>query len=254
MTKLTVVMPCYNEGIRIYRNIIELVTQLERFCDSFRIIVVNDGSSDETESEIQRAQSVDKRVAMISYPDNKGKGYAVRRGMLASKSEYTAFLDADLELPPHLLEGFLKEAEAGTDIVIGSKMHPDSEVEYPFLRKVMSHGYFLFLKALFGLNLKDTQTGIKLFKTEKIRPVLKSMRNGGFSFDIELLAISTKMGLTIKEMPVVVNFSRNKNDRSKIHLSTVWEMVRDSFRIRMYVSKLIVRNSENKTNEAETTQ
>ena len=184
MTKLTVVMPCYNEGIRIYRNIIELVTQLERFCDSFRIIVVNDGSSDETESEIQRAQSVDKRVAMISYPDNKGKGYAVRRGMLASKSEYTAFLDADLELPPHLLEGFLKEAEAGTDIV-----------EYPFLRKVMSHGYFLFLKALFGLNLKDTQTGIKLFKTEKIRPVLKSMRNGGFSFDIELLAISTKMGL-----------------------------------------------------------
>ena len=78
-------------------------------------------------------------MAFISYSDNKGKGYAVRRGMLAAKSEYVAFLDADLELPPYLLEGFLKEAEGigrrriGYDIVIGSKMHPDSQVEYPFL-------------------------------------------------------------------------------------------------------------------------
>ena len=121
MTELTIVMPCYNEGTRIYRNIIELATQVEKFCDSFRIIVVNDGSTDDTEQEIQRAKLADSRVGVISYPQNRGKGFAVRRGMLSAKSEYVASIDADLELPPHLLEGFLKEAEDGADIVIGSK-------------------------------------------------------------------------------------------------------------------------------------
>ena len=245
MSKLTIVMPCYNEGERIYRNIIETLTQVEKFCDSFRLVVVNDGSSDESESEINRAIKQDKRVGLISYKPNKGKGYAVRRGMLAAKSDYVAFLDADLELPPHLLKDFLEAAEGKTDkkdydIVIGSKMHPDSQVEYPALRKIMSTGYYWFLKILFGLKLKDTQTGIKLFRTEKIQPVLKLMRTGSFSFDIEMLAIATKMGLKVKEMPVVVNFSRNKDNKSKISFSSIYEMVRDSIRIKMYVSKLKV--------------
>ena len=245
MTKLTIVMPCYNEGERIYRNIMETITQVEKFCKSFRIIVVNDGSSDESDQEIMRAMQQDNRVGRITYIPNKGKGFAVRRGMLAAKSEYVAFLDADLELPPHLLEDFLKTAEGdkntkGYDIVIGSKMHPESQVEYPVLRKIMSLGYYWFLKILFGLKLKDTQTGIKLFRTESIQPVLKLMRTGRFSFDIEMLAIASKMGLRIKEMPVVVNFSRNKDNKSKISLSSIYEMVRDSFRIKMYVSKLKV--------------
>jgi len=244
MTELTIVMPCYNEGTRIYRNIIELATQVEKFCDNFRIIVVNDGSTDDTEQEIQRAKLADSRVGVISYPENRGKGFAVRRGMLSAKSEYVAFIDADLELPPHLLEGFLKEAGDGADIVIGSKMHPDSQVEYPFMRKVMSTGYYWFLKVLFGLKLKDTQTGIKLFRTASVQPILKVMRTSRFSFDIELLAIATKKGLVIKEMPVVVNFSRNKSDRSKIRFASIMEMIRDSIRIRMYVSKLKVSSKE----------
>ncbi len=245
MIKLTIVMPCYNEGTRIYKNLIETVTQVERFCDSFRILAVNDGSSDDTEIEIKRASLQDKRIGYITYQNNKGKGYAVRRGMLAAKSEYVAFLDADLELPPHLLEGFLKKAdglaendENQYDIVIGSKLHKDSEVEYPFVRKVLSAGYYTIIKLLFGLGVKDTQTGIKLFRTEKIKPVLKLMRTGGFSFDIELLAIANKMGLTITEMPVIVNFSRNKSDKSKISLKTVFVMARDTLRVKMYVSSL----------------
>ena len=74
MVKLTVVMPCYNEGERIYRNIIETITQVERFCDSFRILVVNDGSTDETESEIRRASLTDKRIGLITYEKNMGTG------------------------------------------------------------------------------------------------------------------------------------------------------------------------------------
>ena len=112
------------------------------------------------------------------------------------------------------------------------------------MRKVMSTGYYWFLKALFGLKLKDTQTDIKLFRTTSVQPILKVMRTSRFSFDIELLAIATKKGLVIKEMPVVVNFSRNKSDRSKIRFASIMEMVRDSIRIRMYVSKLKVSSKE----------
>ena len=249
MLKLTIVMPCYNEGTRIYRNIIETLTQVEKFSDSFRLLVVNDGSTDETESEIKRAIATDNRVGLISYKKNKGKGYAVRRGMMSAKSEYVAFLDADLELPPYLLDSFMKkiegedgsgESDKPVGIVIGSKMHPDSQVEYPPLRKIMSTGYYIFLKIVFGLRLRDTQTGIKLFRTDIAQEIAKYCRCKGYSFDIEMLAIADKMhkDFSIVEMPVVVNFSRNKDNKSKIKLRSVFAMVRDTIRIKMYVSKL----------------
>lgn len=238
MTELTIVMPVYNEGERIYRNLIETVTQVEKFSDSFRIIAVNDGSSDESKQEIERAAAADKRIGLISYDKNKGKGYAVRRGILNSKSEYTAFLDADLEIPPYLLEGMLEKAkENDAEIVIGSKMHKESKVEYPFFRRVLSYGYYVYMKMLFGLKVKDTQTGIKLFRTEKIRPVLKVMKTGRFSFDIEILAISTRLEYKIEEMPVVVNFSRNKNNRSTIRIKSIAEMICDSIKIKMHLAK-----------------
>ena len=249
MLQLTIVMPCYNEGTRIYRNLIETITQVEKFCDSFRILVVNDGSTDETENEVKRAMSQDNRIGLITYSKNRGKGYAVRRGIMNAQSEYVAFLDSDLELPPYLLENFLKrmKSEPKVGIVIGSKMHPDSQVEYPALRKIMSTGYYIFLKILFGLKLKDTQTGIKMFKTSTAQTISKFSRSKGYSFDIEMLAIAEKFSksgkypvgdYSIVEMPVVVNFSRNKNDKSKIKISSIMNMVRDSFRIKMYVSKL----------------
>ena len=149
------------------------------------------------------------------------------------------FLDADLDLNPDMFAGYVKAMkDTGADIVIGSKMHKDSKIEYPFLRKVMSYGYYYFMKLLFGLKVKDTQTGIKLFRTTKAVPVLKAMRTSRFSFDIELLAISAKLNYKILEMPVVVNFSRNKANRSRIRIRSIFEMIRDSIRIKVYLSKM----------------
>ncbi len=238
MTELTVVMPAYNEGTRIYRNLMETAAQLQRFTDSWRIICVNDGSSDETEAEVRRAAAENRRIGMISYSPNQGKGYAVRRGMLASESRYTAFLDSDLELPPYQLEGFLKKIrETGADMVIGSKLHPDSRVEYPFFRRVMSRGYYVLMKLLFHLPVRDTQTGCKLFRTETLRPVLRAARSKSFSFDVEILALGAKFGRRIEEMPVIVNFSRNKSNQSKIRLRSVFDMAVEALKVKRRVRK-----------------
>jgi len=243
MNELAVVVPAYNEGTRIYRNLKEIVTQTEKFCDDFMIIAVNDGSSDETETEIKRAAKTDSRIKYISYSKNRGKGYAVRRGLLASSAKYMAFLDADLELPPYLIGNFLtemKKSEQGQpiDIVIGSKMHKDSQLKYPFIRKVFSFGYYVLLKLLFGLKLKDTQTGVKLFRSETVRPIVRDMHVTSFSFDVELLAIAAKRGLSISEMPVIVNFSRNKTDRSKITFKSIYTMFFDTVRTWLRVRKI----------------
>ena len=239
MTELTVVMPAYNEGGRIYRNLMETAKQLSHITDSFRIICVDDGSSDETASEAKRAAADHPKIGVISYPKNRGKGYAVRRGILASRSRYTAFLDADLDLPPFQLDGFLRKMkETDADMVIGSKMHPDSKVEYPFLRRVMSFGYYILMKILFRLPIRDTQTGCKLFRTDRIKPVLRVSRAKSFSFDIELLAIGAKFGYRIEEMPVVVNFSRGDRSRSKIRFSSIFTMAVDALKVKRHVRKV----------------
>ena len=232
MVELTVVMPAYNEEERIYRNLLEAARQIEKFEPSFRIVVVNDGSLDHTDAEVRRAMAQDSRIGLITYKHNEGKGYAVRRGMLAARSPYVAFLDSDLELPPYLLADFLSEARKGADVVIGSKMHPDSKLEYPLMRRILSVGYYIYLKVLFGMKLRDTQTGIKLFRTSCILPILEATHAVKFSFDIEILARASRLGLTIKEMPVVVHFSRNRADRSKIRLSSIFQMFWDAIRIK----------------------
>ena len=219
-------------------KLVKLTKQLEK--DKIDVVIVNDGSEEKYDEIFKQCSG-----HLISYRDNKGKGYAVRRGMLAAKSEYVAFLDSDLEIPPYLLEGFLRSAyEENADVVIGSKMHKDSKIEYPFLRKIMSYGYYYFMKMLFGLKVKDTQTGIKMFRTSKALPVLKAMRTSRFSFDIELLAISSKLNYKIIEMPVVVNFSRNKANRSRIRIRSIFEMIRDSFRIKFYLSHFSLQGGD----------
>ena len=236
---LAVVMPAYNEGNRIYENLLSCAKTVEGFCPSFRILAVNDGSTDNTEEEMRRAAAEDPRIGIISYEKNRGKGYAIRRGMTASRAEYTAFLDADLDLPAEQLEGYLqvmKQEQA--DIVLGSKLHPDSHLKYPFYRKIMTHGYYLILKMLFRLPIRDTQTGIKLFRTERIHPVIQKMQSDRFCFYIELLAIAAKYGLSMVEQPVEVCYHGDGERKTKIRLRTVFDMFFETLRIKRRISKM----------------
>lgn len=225
---LSIIMPAYNEGASIYSNLMKTAETVSTFHRNFEIIAVNDGSEDQTEEEIRRATMQDARIVLVSYMPNGGKGRAVKEGVLKAKGHYIAFLDADLDLSPaHLKEFLEKMDELKTEAVIGSKLHKDSKVNYPKRRKIMSFGYYLILLFLFHLPVKDTQTGIKLFRADCLKKLISGVKSTGFAYDIEILAKIAEQGGRIAEMPVVLEFQR-KNHWGRIRVGDVWLVVRDT--------------------------
>lgn len=213
---LSVVMPAYNEGAHIYDNLLAASRQLAVFAANYEIILVNDGSTDNTEQEAQRAAQKDTHIRIISYTPNRGKGSAIKEGVSHAEGEYIAFCDADLDLKPSQLRAFLYELdEQDADIAIGSKLHRDSKVEYPLSRRIMSIGYYVLLHLMFHMDIKDTQTGLKLFRGDTIKPIIQDIQTAGYAFDIEILARAASHDRKIIEMPVEVVFTRNDDKKKK---------------------------------------
>ena len=237
--KLSVVIPAYNESACIYNNALKIIEILERIVQSFEIIIVNDGSKDNTKSEIERVMKCDDRIHIVSSEHNHGKGSAIIAGVSEAEGDYIAFVDADLEINPEQLEGFLiRMLEDNKDIIIGCKFHKDSEIEYPFKRKVLSMGYYIMLLVLFQLNVKDTQTGLKIFKADAIKPFAHLIRTAGFAYDIEILAVAHRRGYSIGQMPVKVVYVREKGSR-RIGIMDVLKAFNDTWAIfyRLYFKK-----------------
>ena len=225
---VSIVMPAFNESVHIGANLRETVATFEEFGADFEVILVDDGSHDGTYLHALRVL-VDhpERVRILRYQINQGKGAALAVGAMAAKGEYVVFLDADMDLHPAQLPKFFEIIEAtGADAVIGSKRHPDSRIEYPPLRKVYSAGYYTLVRTLFGLPLRDTQTGLKLFRADLLRDVVPRVLAKRFAFDIEVLAIAHNRGYRIVDAPVVLNFTRkygriNYREIYKIFLDTL---------------------------------
>lgn len=207
--KLSVLMPAYNEEAIIYENALEAARQICPLADDYELLVIDDGSSDRTKAEIERATAENPKIRYISYQPNQGKGGALREGTAHAEGDYIAFCDADLDLAPEQLADFIDRMQReNADVVIGSKMHPESKVDYPAIRRVYSWGYYILLLLLFRLNVRDTQTGLKLFKAEVIKPVMRQILVKRFAFDIEVLAIINARGYKIISAPIEVVFHR----------------------------------------------
>lgn len=237
--ELVIIMPAYNEGEHIAQNLNKATRVLESFHNDFCIIVVNDGSKDNTEEEIIKVAQNNSRIHYISYSKNKGKGGAICEGVKLAKGEYIAFLDSDLELPPIMLKDFLNTLKASNaHIAIGSKMHKKSKLYYPLIRKIMSWGYYILLKLMFKLKIKDTQTGIKLFRQDVIKPICRNLITTGFAFDIEILATASKKGYKIIEMPITLNFSRERREKSRMTLKTIFNVFKDTLQIKKHIKHI----------------
>jgi glycosyltransferase involved in cell wall biosynthesis len=209
-------MPAHDEGAGIYANIAETLTFLQETGHDFEIIVIDDGSSDNTYEEAARFTDANQCVQLIRNHTNLGKGGALREGFKLSRGESVVFIDADLDLHPRQLQLFFDCMQREhADVVIGSKRHPQSKLFYPFHRKIVSAVYFFLIKLLFRLPIHDTQTGLKLFRREVLEKVFPQMLVKKFAFDLELLVLAHKHGFKIAEAPVVVDYRPNIGKKMK---------------------------------------
>ncbi|MCR5200613.1 MAG: glycosyltransferase family 2 protein [Saccharofermentans sp.] len=229
--RLSVIVPAYNEGAAIKQNLLEIKKALKPYVDSFEILAVDDGSTDNTKEQILEAASTDPEIVYAGYEKNRGKGGAIKHGVSEARGDVIGFIDADLDISPDHLVRYLEHMEqTGCDVVIGSKMHKESKLDYPPLRKFVSLGYYIGLKILFGMNIKDTQTGVKLYKASLIKKVAPLLKVKGYAFDIEVLALCAHEGARIDPMPVEIVFKRNASF-GRIRLGDIFKMLFDTIGI-----------------------
>src|SRR5213079_2015740 len=157
------------------------------------VIAVSDGSTDGSDRSLEGLSG--EHLRCIALPRNSGKGEALRVGLAMGRGRYLGFIDADGDIDPSLLEPFLELVRLyEPDIVLGSKRHPMSDVHYPGIRRVYSWGYQQLIRILFQINVRDTQTGIKLARREVLAATLPRMLEKRFAFDLELFVVAHHLG------------------------------------------------------------
>lgn len=221
---VSVIVPAFREGGRIEESLGLLVGEMVRLKVPFEVIVVSDGNDDGTEAEARR---VPGPITVIHYSENRGKGYALRRGLAESRGDRIVFIDADMELRPDGIGALLAMLDAGADAAVGSKRHPESRVQYPRTRRFQSVVYQWIVRRLFGLDLTDTQAGIKTFRAQPLREAASSLTNDGFAFDLELLVTLHDRGAILAEGPVRLDYTF----RSTTGLRAVREVLLETLRL-----------------------
>lgn len=204
MKKLSVIIPAYNEAERIPHTIRRVHEYLSDVAQDFEIVVVDDGSVDDTREIVKEAAREMPRLRLVTNGVNRGKGFSVRHGFLESNGGYVLFSDADLSTPIEELESFLEEMEKGADIVIGSRSLNDSRIikRQPIYRILMGRTFNKLVRALTVHGIVDTQCGFKLFRRSTCERLFFAQRVERFAFDVELLFLAAKAGLTVRELPV----------------------------------------------------
>lgn len=233
--KISVIMPAFNEAEVNKKNVLETIITFKNFGKEFEIIIIDDGSTDNTWQEIKEIAEKFTEVKATRNMQNYGKGRALKKGFRFATGDYVVFLDSDIDLHPAQLETFFDIMELdNTEVVIGSKRHPNSVLNYPLERKIISSVYFFLIKLMFGLPVRDTQTGLKLFKREVLEKIFPKIVVKAFAFDLEILANAHRLGYKIAEAPVHID---SKRKFGRIGIKEIFETWVDTLAIfyRMYI-------------------
>ena len=226
--RLSVVIPAYGEEARIGATIERLRADLAGIAQAggLEVVVVDDGSSDDTAGAARRGGA----DQVVVQPRNRGKGAAVRAGMLVARGRTIAFTDADLAYPPAQLIGLLDEVEAGWDVVVGNRHHADTEtlVEARWIREFGGRVINRFTYAVLLGHHRDTQCGIKAFRSDVARLLFSKAHIDGFAFDVEIFHLVERYHLSLTEVPVAVENSTV----STVHIARdATRLVRDLLRV-----------------------
>lgn len=211
---LSVIVPAFRQQATISEDLKRISRVLKSLRYSSELICVVDGTSaDDTYNKALSVASSSSGIHVIGYPTNKGKGHAVRFGMAKAKGKIIAFIDSGMDINPNGLSMMLEHFEwYDADIIVGSKRHPVSKVNYTWQRRIFSFGYQMLVRLLFGLKIKDTQVGLKCYRREVLEKVLPRLLVKTYAFDIEILAVAHYLGFTrIYEAPVEVYLDYGKN-------------------------------------------
>jgi dolichyl-phosphate beta-glucosyltransferase len=201
---ISVIIPAYNEEQRIIPTIRRISEYLKDNWRDYEIVIVDDGSADGTARIVEKLSGSLPNVSLLRSERNRGKGSAVKRGVLSSRGEFLLISDADLSTPIEEIEKLLAFMDEGYDIVIGSRGLSSSELEMrqPWYREGMGRAFNVLVSVFLMGGIKDTQCGFKLFRGDVARKVFEKCRIEGFSFDVEVLFLAGKMGCGIKEVPI----------------------------------------------------
>lgn len=208
----SIIVPVYNENSRINR-LREILNYLKGIKETWELIVVDDGSTDDTQEKLTKMNK-GNLFKIVSYPVNQGKGYAVKRGMLAASGEYRLFIDIDLSTPIEEMTK-LRPYIGKHDCIIGTRKAKGANVvvHQPWLRENLGKGFTLLSQIILGVNVSDFTCGFKCFSAESAGKVFGECRIFRWGFDSEILFLSNKYHFSIKEIPVT--WTNDSNSRVK---------------------------------------
>jgi glycosyltransferase involved in cell wall biosynthesis len=218
--ELSFVVPAYNEEDFIEDMLGSIDEVIAGKHIPYEILVVNDGSKDDTLANARRYAGKNGHVRVVSYSKNVGKGHAVKTGFMHANGAVVVFADSDMEIDLTVISEYLKALKHG-DIVIASKRHCDSRVEVPVFRRILSEGFNGLVRLFTGMPLKDTQSGLKAMKKSVFIDIFPRLAVKRYAFDVELLAVAHLYGLKVVEMPVNIKLD------AKFKLNDMWHMFVD---------------------------
>lgn len=228
--KLSVIIPAYNEEKRIEQTLRDVDAYLSKQSYEYEIIVVDNNSNDRTAEVVRNLAQNGIENARVVTQTVKGKGAAVKMGMLEAISEYSVFMDADNATPISEIEKFWPHLESGIEVVIGSRYQDPStvKIKQPVYRVILSRLANTLIQIVLIPHIKDTQCGFKAFKSFAAKEIFKHVTIFGWAFDMELLAIALKLSYRIKEVPV----SWEEHGGSHVPLAAYIQSLLDLFRIK----------------------
>lgn len=243
---LSVIVPAYRQEKTIRRDLENIESVLKKIRFDYELICVVDGKIDKTFQEAKKAKS--NKIKVVGYKNNHGKGYAVRYGMVRAKGDIVAFVDAGMDLNPNGLSMMLEHFEwYNADIIVGSKRHPVSKVDYPWQREILSLGYQFLVGILFGLKIRDSQVGMKFFRKKVLEDVLPRLLVKKYAFDIELLAVAHYLGYQrIFEAPINIVWKEETSVLFKSLWKTVMAMFFDTLAVFYRLKILHYYDNKNK--------
>lgn len=229
----SIIIPIYGNKPNIKNNFKKIFKELKGrksfYLRNWEVIAVIDGKDNETYKVLKSFK--ESNFSIYQYNENMGKGYALLYGFKKSKGNYITFLDADGDIPFKQIFNFFPYLATG-DVVIGSKRHPFSQLDYPLFRKILSKGFQILSFIILGSRIKDTQSGLKIIKREVLDVLSPLIKINRFTFDLELCFLAGKHGFRIVEVPIKIEYRGS----STVGYKTIFNMFFDLIKIRFWYS------------------